>query len=340
MMQSDVYLANMREHIEENLRDCIDGNLPDNQFGYAELKKMLLYHMGWQRQGKPSDGGKRIRPLLVLLSAACYSDNWQAALPAASAVELIHNFSLIHDDIEDNSDLRRGRATVWKRWGVPQAINAGDLMFSIAQKTCSDLKKTVSPETVLKIIQILNKTCIELTKGQYLDMAFEIASDISQEQYFKMIQGKTASLISCSCYIGALAGESNDVDASRFAAFGQYLGLAFQVMDDWLGIWGDEAVTGKSAESDLVVGKKTLPVIMGLESIKEFREKYTGQINDRQLARDLTEILEREGIKDELETETANLTQKAIAELSGLNLNEQPMQVLIGLANQLSLRYK
>ncbi len=339
-MSYDTVMSIMRQQIEIYLRETVNNHLPDDMPEYKVLKEMLLHHMGWTGSSVNNDGGKRIRPLLVLLSATCYSENWHYSLPAASAIELIHNFSLIHDDIEDNSELRRGRETVWKRWGIAQGINAGDLMFSIAQSVCADMVRYIEPERVVKILTILNRTCVELTKGQYLDMAYEALAEVSQDKYLRMIQGKTASLISCSCKIGALTGGAGDSDAERFAEFGRNLGLAFQVKDDWLGIWGDEAVTGKSAESDLIVGKKTLPVILGLMGSDAFRVGYIEKTIDHEQAAYLTRILESTGIKERIEAESESLTRKALKELEDLDINELPYNTLIAVANQLTLRNK
>lgn len=239
--------------------------------------EMLTYHMGWTGEGAgPEATGKRIRPLLVLLSAAASgaADTWQAALPAAAAVELVHNFSLVHDDIQDNSEKRRGRQTVWVKWGMPQAINAGDGLFTLSNLAITDLIAHYPAETVVKAAQILHNTCLELTRGQYLDISYEKRNDLGVEDYWPMISGKTAALLAGCCQLGALLGAADEVLQDVYRSFGHYLGLAFQVQDDILGIWGDEAVTGKSAASDLVEGKKSLPVLAGLGKKGKFAERW------------------------------------------------------------------
>ncbi|MCX6068414.1 MAG: polyprenyl synthetase family protein, partial [Chloroflexi bacterium] len=216
---------------------------------------------GWTGENAgPEATGKRIRPLLVLLASAASGGNWQSALPAAAAVELLHNFSLIHDDIQDNSDKRRGRSTVWVKWGMPQAINAGDGLFVLSNLAITDLITSYPAEIVVKAAQILHETCLDLTRGQYLDISYENRLDLGVEDYWPMISGKTAALLSSCCQIGALLGTSDESTLEAYRSFGHYLGLAFQVQDDILGIWGNEAVTGKSVASDLVKGKKSLPV--------------------------------------------------------------------------------
>ena len=234
---------------------------------------MLTYHMGWSGDGAGAEAtGKRIRPLMVLLvCAACGLDlkdsgeaNWRSALPAAAAVELIHNFSLVHDDIQDNSEKRRGRPTVWVKWGIPQAINSGDGLLVLANLAITDLLNHYPSEKVVKVSQILQNTCLDLTRGQFLDMSYEKRNDLRVDDYWPMIGGKTAALLSCCCTLGAIMGNADEATVDAYRSFGHYLGLAFQLQDDILGIWGNEAVTGKSIMSDLVEGKKSLPVLAGL----------------------------------------------------------------------------
>ena len=239
--------------------------------------EMLTYHMGWTGEGAgPEATGKRIRPLLVLLcgAAASPTGEWQSALPAAAAVELLHNFSLIHDDIQDNSDKRRGRPTVWMKWGIAQAINAGDGLFVMSNLAITDLIAAHPAESVVRAAQILHNTSLELTRGQYLDMSYQQRQDLGVEDYWPMIGGKTAALLAGCCQIGALLGGADEAAQEAYRSFGNYLGLAFQVQDDILGIWGDEAVTGKSAASDLLEGKKSLPVLAGLAKKGKFAQRW------------------------------------------------------------------
>jgi geranylgeranyl diphosphate synthase type I len=236
---------------------------------------MLTYHMGWTGEGAgPEATGKRIRPLLVLLTTAASGGLWESALPAAAAVELVHNFSLVHDDIQDNSDKRRGRPTVWVKWGLPQAINAGDGLFVLSNLAITDLAASYPAETVVKAAQILHNTCLDLTRGQYLDISYEERTDLGVDDYWPMISGKTAALLAGCCQIGALLGGTDEPTVDAYRSFGHYLGLAFQVQDDILGIWGDEALTGKSAASDLVEGKKSLPVLAGLSKKGKFAARW------------------------------------------------------------------
>lgn len=229
---------------------------------------MLGYPLGWvdaNNQPYPGTTGKRIRPILLLLCAEAGGGDWQTALPAAAAVELLHNFSLIHDDIQDDSEIRHGRDTVWRIWGRANAINAGDALFALAYEALQRLDpQRVAPEVILKVWGIFNRTNIQLTRGQHLDMRFEKQEAVGVEEYLSMISGKSAALVAACAQIGALIGSGNSDFAAHFADFGRSLGIAFQIRDDILGIWGDPDVTGKSAATDILSRKKSLPVLYGL----------------------------------------------------------------------------
>lgn len=238
---------------------------------------MLRYALGWENeQGQPYTlpTGKRLRSLLLLLCANAVTIEWQPALSAAVAVELLHNFSLIHDDIQDGSPLRHARPTVWKMWGIPNAINAGDAMFSLSYAALSDLAGTVSGDQLLLVWQTFNTTNIELTRGQHLDMKFETQSHVTVDQYISMIRGKSAALIAASAQLGAYIGAGNQQQAAYFAEFGLNLGIAFQIHDDVLGIWGESSVTGKSTATDIESRKKSLPVLYGLQHDETLIELY------------------------------------------------------------------
>ncbi len=265
-------LAEMYAAIENELRRQIDRY---NKHRTNQFHEMLSYHMGWSGEGAgPEATGKRIRPLLLLLTMAACGGNWESALPLAAAVELIHNFSLVHDDIQDKSEKRRGRPTVWAKWGAPMAINVGDALFVSANLSALDLSNNVSAETKIKVAEILQSTCLELTVGQYLDMSYETRLDLGPEDYWPMVTGKTASLLAASCHLGAILGQADTATQDAFKSFGHYLGLAYQLQDDILGIWGNEAITGKSATSDLAEGKKSLPVLVGLSKNGKFAEQW------------------------------------------------------------------
>ncbi len=298
--------------------------------------EMLTYHMGWTGEGAgPEATGKRIRPLLVLLVTSACGGNWQHALPAAAAIELVHNFSLVHDDIQDNSPKRRGRDTVWTKWGVPMAINAGDALFVMSNQAIIDLKQNYPAEVVVKAAEILHNTCLDLTRGQYLDMSYEERTDLGVEDYWPMISGKTAALLSACCNIGALLGGADETLQETYRSFGHYLGLAFQVQDDILGIWGDETVTGKSAASDLVEGKKSLPVLIGLGKKGKFAERWSrGPIMVEEVE-DVARLLAGEGGYGQAKEASIQMTDMAINTLREADPQNEAGEALFELTNKL-----
>lgn len=254
------------------MRRVVDDYVSAPDFGV-----FIRYPLGWVDQdGKPyhQTTGKRIRPLLLLLCAEAAGGDWRDALPAAAAVELLHNFSLVHDDIEDNSPTRHGRPTVWTIWGQANAINAGDALFALAYCALERLSERVPSEIALKVWRIFNLTNIELTRGQHFDMRFETQTLVTVEEYLSMISGKSAALVATCAQIGALVGSGDEETAAHYAEFGLNLGIAFQIRDDILGIWGDPDVTGKSAATDILSRKKSLPVLYGLAQSPALVELY------------------------------------------------------------------
>jgi len=273
--------------IEAELREVLATPHPQ----LASFYGMMRYHLGWIDESfapTRGGGGKRLRPVLCLLACQATGGDPDQALPAAAAIELVHNFSLVHDDIEDRSHLRRGRPTVWKVWGVSQAINVGDGLFALAHLAMQRLAdRGVPAGRVLTALEILDQACLALTEGQHLDLSFEARLDVGVDEYLSMIHGKTAALFGAAAQLGALIAGSNHESTTRYRRFGQNLGLAFQIVDDVLGIWGDPQVTGKPAASDIQQRKKTLPIVRALEE----EQKRGG--------RGLREIYQRETIDEE-----------------------------------------
>lgn len=335
-MTLDNYIQKMQPAIETELMTSI---AKAEGPGLEEFHAMLTYHLGWAGEGSgPEARGKRIRPLLVLLTTAAAGADWQPALPAAAAIELIHNFSLIHDDIEDNSPLRRGRPTLWVKWGVPQAINAGDAMFTLAHLEMLRLADTLSTDIAFQASRILQETCLHLTMGQFLDINYEKHNQLDLEAYWPMVGGKTAALAAACTEIGALAAETSPARRALFREFGWSLGLAFQVQDDYLGIWGDIDLTGKSNESDLLTGKKSLPVLYGLSKKGLFAERWLkGNVQADEIP-ELVLQLDREGAQEFTEAKANQLTQASLHALDQAQAQGEAGEALRALAMYLLQR--
>lgn len=242
------------------------------------MSNALRYHFGWlDADFKPSTGsksGKKLRPIMTLLAyqgahPAGFEADLDPALPVAAAIEMIHNYSLIHDDIEDDDRERHGRATAWAIWGKPKAINLGDCLHVLAfRRLYRATGRGLEAERTLRIAQNIADTSVKLAIGQHKDLSFESQQNVTPEMYLDMIAGKTAALISCATFVGALAATKNEEKLARFAEFGEKIGLGFQIRDDMLGIWGLAADTGKPTGSDIRRRKKSLPILFALNESK------------------------------------------------------------------------
>lgn len=271
-MSDNELIQSMHTAIDDGLRSFIDDKLRESP---QQFREMLEYPLGWNGKKTESSGfGKRIRPTLLLLVCHALEEDWRKAIPGAIAVELLHNFTLIHDDIQDRSLTRRGRNTVWVQWGEAQAINAGDALSALAYSACIELRRAYPAEVVLSSVKLLHQTVFQLTVGQHLDIAFEKADEVEIQDYWRMIRGKTGELLSACFIMGAMLSGKKNYELDGFQRLGSKIGLAFQVQDDWLGIWGDQKVIGKSVYSDLLERKKTYPILLALNSLKEFRDHW------------------------------------------------------------------
>ncbi len=322
----------LREELEKAIA-------PAGDHGTQELQAMITYQLGWTGENAgPKAEGKLLRALFCLLACQAAGREWKDALPAAAAVELIHNFSLIHDDIEDNSQLRRGRPTVWKIWGEAQAINAGDAIFALANSSLLNLAETVSLKAALKAGKLFHATCLRLTQGQHLDIAFEDQDQVQLETYWQMVGGKTAALLAFSLEGGALCAEVDPKIQAHYRDFGHYLGMAFQIQDDILGIWGDEELTGKSTTGDLITRKKTLPVLYGLAQNGEFAKAWSsGEIKPDNAPR-LAEILDSEGGLAYAQSSADQMTGLALEALEKADPQGEAGEILFKTARQLLSR--
>jgi geranylgeranyl diphosphate synthase, type I len=296
-----------------------------------EFGVMLRYALGWSDENDQPyqhPTGKRLRPVLLLLANEAAGGDWQKALPAAAAVEFLHNFSLIHDDIQDNSPTRHGRPTVWQVWGMANAINAGDAMFAMSYMALSTLTEHVSADLTQQVWRIFNATNIELTRGQHLDMRFEKQSVLSVDDYISMISGKTAALLAACAQMGALIATDNSETAAYYAEFGLNLGIAFQIHDDILGIWGDPKVTGKSAATDILTRKKSFPVLYGLAQNPALVDVYARpEFGDADVA-EAVQLLDEVNTQDYTRQQETIYYQKAIHALEAANPTGEPARQL------------
>jgi len=308
-------LATLVADTEAEIRRVIGERDPSTNGVYD----MVRYHLGLDGTG--ASAGKRMRPLLGLLAYASIAGDYRAALPGAAAVELGHNFSLVHDDIEDGDAERRHRPTLWSIHGIPQAINAGDMLFSLSRIALHRLTDLgFSDARVLRLMRLYDETCVALCEGQYIDIWTSEHDDaMSVELYFDMIGRKTAALISASIQAGALLATDDEAVIDRYRAFGWSLGIAFQLNDDLLGIWGVEQRTGKEP-TDIARRKKTLPVIYAFEHANgpdrdRLVELYAAAHEAPDRTDEIVEILERTGAREFTRSEARRHRDEALAHL-------------------------
>ncbi|MEU4657576.1 polyprenyl synthetase family protein [Streptomyces sp. NPDC023723] len=289
------------------LRDAVRAHLG------PEMSRVAHYHLGWaDTEGRPTGswGGKMVRPALALLSARAAGAPAADGLPAAVAIELVHNFSLLHDDIMDGDRTRRGRATAWTVFGVPDAILAGD---ALAAAAASVLLAAPGPGARPATLSLMSATQ-RMIDGQASDVAFERRADVTLAECLRMAGDKTGALLGCACSLGAeLVGGDPDL-VGRLAAFGEHIGLAFQLVDDLLGIWGDPDRAGKQVGADLRVRKKSLPVVAALNApdTDELRARYLSQepLTERAVER-VADLVERAGGRDWARDEAARRIAEA-----------------------------
>ena len=304
---------------------------------------MILYHLGWVDEDlsptEEQQAGKRLRPLLCLLTCEASGGDWHQAVPAAVAIELLHNFSLIHDDIEDNSPRRRHRPTVWNLWGQAQAINAGDGLFAISRLALQRVvERGVGSDKVLHAFRIVDRTCLELTEGQYLDLAYEEQEGVTVEMYLEMIGKKTGALMGCATHIGALLGTNDESIIESYRSFGYELGLLFQIVDDILGIWGTGEATGKGVGEDIVQKKKSLPAVYALQHSQEMRDIYRQDGMNSAQQQKVMEILRNLSALDYTREMAASHLRLAIEALEDVRIENPAQENLRGIAGFLANR--
>ena len=281
--------------VEAEMRATVDAAVASAELELA-IHDMARYALGWiDRNGAPdSAAGKRARPALCMLGAAAISPDpavQARAICGAAAVEFVHNFSLVHDDIQDQDEHRRGRPTVWKVWGVSQAINAGDALRELADLAMLRAADAGAPaEAILDAAARLNRATLRMIEGQYLDLTFEERLDVGLDEYLRMVERKTGAMMGVSLAVGAVLAGASSEQADALQLAGQRLGRCFQIRDDWLGIWADAAALGKSTDSDIRRKKKSYPILWTLRNApgavrESLREAYAkAQLDERDVA--------------------------------------------------------
>ena len=323
MMESFKYYSRM---LEEGLKKVSLGSKPDTL--YDPVKYIL------------DIGGKRVRPVLALMSCSSFDSNPNLALKAALSIELFHNFTLIHDDIMDSANTRRGKETVHKKWGVNSGVLSGDVMLIMAYQ----LLENYDSKTYLELNKLLNKTAKQVCEGQQMDMDFELKSNVEFEEYIKMIEFKTAVLLGCSLKMGAIIADASKEDQEFIYQYGINLGLAFQFQDDYLDTFGQQNKVGKKIGGDILENKKTVLFHMAIansnESQKEkILELYSSKENtsEDKINKITSLFIETKADKSSLEL-VDQYTQKAIKLINCLSFDQTKKNDFINFSNSLMKR--
>jgi geranylgeranyl diphosphate synthase type II len=285
-------------------------------------------------------GGKRMRPVMSMMAANLFSDDIEQAIYPAIAIEIFHNFTLMHDDIMDNSPLRRGQATVHNKWNANTAILSGDTMLVQSYQL---LIKT-RPEKISDVMQLFNRTAIEVCLGQQRDMEFEQRAKVSVDEYLDMIRLKTSVLVGGAMQIGAIISDASEQDQQLIYDFGESLGMAFQLHDDLLDVFGDKAQTGKQIGGDIIADKKTFLLIRAFEQAGEeefaILTKYIGNRShaDSEKVEAIKNVYLSLGLKEELLALAATYFQRAMNALDQISVDTKRKEQLRQLATQLQTR--
>ena len=281
-------------------------------------------------------GGKRLRPMLCMRCCEGVGADPAEALNQALAVELFHNFTLVHDDVMDNSDTRRGRPTVFKKWGVPQAILSGDAMLTMATIKAADCR----PKVRKTMLGIFNDTALLVYEGQQLDMDYENRDDVELDDYLKMIMLKTGTLFGCSCAMGAIAGGASLETADALNLYGEYLGMVFQLRDDWLDTFGDAETFGKPIGGDILNRKKTFfHIIASHEAPAELAEAYK-TLQGKELIERVQEIYRSLKLSSRCRSYITKYSEAAVAQLEAAEISQEVKTWLADLIEQMRYREK
>lgn len=275
------------------------------------LQEMMYYALGFNNDGTLISGGKRLRPLFCCLVCGMISGDYKNALAYGAGLEMLHNFTLVHDDIEDNSSLRHNRPALWKKYGLPLAINAGDLLYEISLAAAAEADD-VSEKNGLRRMMKMSE---HLFLGQHRDINFEERDGITKAEYLQMVRGKTSALLGCSFALGAMAGGADEKAITEFEYAGQRIGIAFQIRDDYLGTWGNFDELGKPVSSDIMEKKNTLAVIYTAGRNPEFRQKWAEYDGNAEQVGMFASMMSETGAPQFLMTQCRHYTDEAMATL-------------------------
>lgn len=293
------------------------------------LYEPIAYHMAL--------GGKRVRPVLTLMASDAMGGDTATAIDAALGIEMFHNFTLLHDDVMDNADVRRGKTTVHRRWNANTAILSGDTMLTLATQFIARTSNQA-------VMDLFNKTAIEIYEGQQWDMDFEVRNDVTVEEYINMIRLKTSVLLGCALKTGALVAGAGEKDADTLYEAGVNMGLAFQLRDDVLDVWGDPETFGKEIGGDIMNNKKTYLLISTMQKAKgDDADELRHWLNDPYATRDdkvagVTALYERLGVRDMAEVAIADYNDRAIAAFNKVAMSDEDKAAFIALSNKLAGR--
>ena len=296
-----------------------------------QLYAPIAYHMAL--------GGKRIRPVLVLMACDALGGDAAGALDAALGIEMFHNFTLLHDDVMDNADVRRGKPTVHRKWSSNTAILSGDTMLTLATQFIARTGNSA-------VMDLFNKTAIEIYEGQQWDMDFEDRNDVTVEEYINMIRLKTSVLLGCALKTGALLAEGAEVDCEALYEAGVNMGLAFQLQDDLLDVWGDPMTFGKEIGGDIMNNKKTFLLINAMQLAKgDDADELRHWLNDPYATRvekvaAVTALYERLDVRQLAQEAIADCNARAIEAFNRVKISDEDKQAFVDLANSLAGRNK
>lgn len=283
-----------------------------------------------------SSGGKRLRPTLLLSVMEAFGGDIKDAVNQAIGIEMYHNFTLVHDDVMDNADVRRGRPTVARKWGRDTAILSGDTMLTMATEFISDCPA----DRIKDVLKLFNRTAIEVYEGQQYDMDFEERMDVTVDEYIEMIRLKTSVLLACACEIGAIMGGASNEERKSFYDYGISLGLAFQLRDDYLDTYGDPLIFGKEIGGDIVNEKKTWLLINALneDSTNELKHILASGLENNEKIKEVRAIYDRLNLQNRICEQIEKYTDQAVAALQNTNLKPGWMEYFTSLARGLNNR--